>query len=122
MKDWARIYWLVVILTIEKIIQHAVVTLCFYYDFGGLRSVVSADYRIFMISGGIVGVLFFVALWGLWNERGWSIPLVGGLALFDIVGEFIAQNEIFIVITVSFIVAIILLISCYKILRNQKSG
>jgi hypothetical protein len=110
----------VIILTIEKIIQHVVVTLCFYYDFGGLRSVVSADYRLFMISGGIVGVLFLVALWGLWNEKGWSIPLVAGLALFDIVGEFIAQSELFIVVTVSFIVAVVLLILCYKILGNSR--
>lgn len=121
MKDWALIYWVVVFLTIEKIIQHAVVTWSFYTDFGDIRSIVSTDYRIFMISGGIIGVLFVIASWGLWNEKEWSVPLVGCLALFDIIGEFIAQNELFITITVSFIVAIILLILCYRIIKYSNS-
>jgi hypothetical protein len=67
-----------------------------------------------MISGGIVGVLFLIAMLGLWNEKGWSISLVGGLALFDIIGEFITQNEIFIIVTISFIVAIVLLVYVIK--------
>jgi hypothetical protein len=104
---------LIALLTLEKIIQHVVVTLCFLFDFGGIRATVAVDYRYLMVAGGIVAILFFIALWALLTEKTWSISLVAGLAVFDIVGEFIAQGTIFITL-ISFVVAIALLILCYE--------
>jgi len=105
---------LIALLTLEKIIQHVVVTPCFLFDFGEIRATVAIDYRYLMVAGGIVAILFFIALWGLLTEKIWPISLVAGLAVFDIVGEFIAQGTIFIAIMVSFVVAIVLLVLCYQ--------
>jgi hypothetical protein len=44
------------------------------------------------------------------TQQNWASNLVIALALFDMIGEFIAQGRIDIVITVSFLVATILLI------------
>ena len=63
-----------------------------------------------MVAGGVVALLFALALWGLVKERGWATNLVIGLALFDIIGEFVAQGTLGIMITVSFIVATVLLV------------
>lgn len=43
-------------------------------------------------------------------EQKWVLNLIIALALFDIVGEFVAQGGISIVITLSFVVAVILLV------------
>jgi hypothetical protein len=91
MREWTRTYYLIALLTLEKIVQHVVVTLCFLFDFGGIRATVAV----------------------------WSISLVAGLAVFDIVGEFIAQGTIFITIMVSFVVAIVLLVLCYRTRSRQ---
>jgi uncharacterized membrane protein len=55
-----------------------------------------------------------------WSSR-WATNLVVALALFDIVGEFVAQGRIDIVVTVSFVVATILLIVAL-IYRRQELG
>ncbi len=119
MREWTRTYHLIVFLTLERIVQHVVVTLCFLFDFGGIRGTVAVDYRYLMVAGGIVAILFFIALWGLLTEKTWPISLVVGLAAFDIVGEFIARGTIFITLMVSFVVAIVLLVLCYKT-RSRK--
>ena len=119
MREWTRTYYLIVLLTLEKIVQHVVVTFCFLFDFGGIRTTVAVDYRYLMVAGGIVAILFFIALWGLLTEKTWSLTLVAGLAVFDIVGEFIAQGTIFITLMVSFVVAVVLLVLCYKT-RSRK--
>ncbi len=118
MKEWTRTYYLIALLTLEKITQHVVVTICFLFDFGRIRATVAIDYRYLMVAGGIVAALFFIALWGLLTEKTWLIFLMAGLAVFDIVGEFIAQGTIFITLMVSFVVAIVLLVLCY---RTRKS-
>lgn len=71
-----------------------------------------------MISGAIVAALFAIAFLGTIKNRNWGIILASALAMFDIIGEFIAQGTIMITITVSIVAAIILLILCY--LEYQK--
>jgi hypothetical protein len=44
------------------------------------------------------------------NQKPWAINLILVLAMFDIIGEFVAQGKIGIVITLSFIIATLLLI------------
>jgi hypothetical protein len=57
-----------------------------------------------------VALLFMLSLWGMITQKKWAVNLVIGLALFDIVGEYVAQGTLHIVITVSILVATILLI------------
>jgi hypothetical protein len=97
-------------LIIEKIIQHVFVTLAFYFNWKDIGTTVVVSPVALMFLGAIVGVLFAVSLWGMTRKQTWAIKLVLGLASFDIIGEFVAQGRLDIVITVSFLVAVILLV------------
>ncbi len=101
---------LILLLVVEKIIQHTVVTLAFWYNWADIRSTVVVNPDVLMVLGGILTILFIISLWGLLTDHRWSLSLLTGLAIFDILGEFIAQGTIGIVITVSFVVAIALMI------------
>jgi hypothetical protein len=72
-----------------------------------------------MIIGAIVAVLFILSLWGMITQQKWVINLVITLAFFDIIGEFVAQGKIIIMITVSFLVATILLILALLYRRQE---
>ena len=110
--------YLLIILLGEKVTQHVVVSVSFFYNISDIRSTVAVQYEVLMISGAIVAVLFAAALWGVIERRNWGLHPVAVLAAFDIVGEFIAQGTIFITITVSILVAIVLLVLCYYKIRN----
>ena len=97
-------------LVLEKIVQHLVVTLAFYFNWAAIRSTVAINPSILLVLGAIVAVLFAVSFWGVRQQAKWGLPLVLALALFDIVGEFIAQETIMITFTASFFVATSLLI------------
>jgi hypothetical protein len=102
--------YILIILVFEKIIQHIFITLAFYFNWGQISSTVVVNPSILMILGVVVTVLFALSLWGLITQQKWAVNLVIALALFDIIGEFVAQGTIIITITVSFLVATILLI------------
>jgi hypothetical protein len=102
---------LLIILSIEKFIQHMVVTYAFYTDLRSIRETVVVDHTILMVSGFIVGILFLVNIPFLYQRKPSSFTMLFLLALFDFVGEFIAQGTLSIEITVSFIVASIILIT-----------
>ena len=97
--------YVLIILSIEKVIQHLVVTYAFFIDLGGIRDTVVVDDRILMISGFIIGILFLINIPILYQRRRFSFILLFTLALFDFIGEFIAQGTLFIDVTVSFIIA-----------------
>jgi hypothetical protein len=103
------IYYALIVLIVEKIIQHIFVTLAFYFNWAEIASTVVVSPTALMILGALVAVLFALGLWGMINKRDWAINLVIFLALFDIIGEFVAQGRIGIMINVSFIVAMLLL-------------
>ena len=107
-RNW--VYFLLLTLVFEKIIQHIFVTLAFAFDWAQIRSTVAVNPDFLMVAGGVVVLLFALALWGLVKERGWATNLVIGLALFDIIGEFVAQGTLGIMLNVSFIVATVLLV------------
>ncbi len=107
-KTWH--YYAILVLVIEKIIQHIFVTLAFYFNWMDIASTVAVSPTVLMVLGGIVAILFAVSLWGMLTKRTWSLNLLIFLALFDIVGEFVAQGRLFIVCNVSFLVAATLLI------------
>jgi hypothetical protein len=106
----SRVYLLLILLIAEKIVQHIFVTLAFYFNWGDIASTVVVSPSALMILGALIAVLFVLSFWGMIRKRIWATNLVIVLSLSDIVGEFVAQGKIAIVITVSFIVAIVLLV------------
>jgi uncharacterized membrane protein (UPF0136 family) len=94
-----------IILALEKVVQHSFVTAAFLLDLGGIRGQVAVSADVLMAVGAIVGLLYAVATWALLVRRSWAANLLIGLAAFDIVGEFVAQGRPDIVCTVSFVVA-----------------
>lgn len=115
------IWYALVFLGIEKTIQHLFVTYAFWKDIGDIRSQVAVSPNILMISGFVVALLFLISIWGLLTFRKWAIDLLIGLALFDIIGEFIAQGRLDIKIPLSFVVAILILLFAI-IYRRQVSA
>jgi hypothetical protein len=99
-----------ILLIVEKIIQHIAVTLAFYFNWADIASTVVVSPTILMILGVPIVILFSLSLWGMVRKKLWAVNLVIGLALFDIIGEFVAQGTMSILITVSFLVATLLLI------------
>jgi hypothetical protein len=116
---WVR--YLLIVLIIEKSIQHIFVTIAFYFNWEDIGSTVAVNPGILMVLGAIVAVLFVLGLWGIITQKKWAINLIFALALFDIIGEFVAQGKIGIMINVSFIVATILLILSLTYRRQEKS-
>lgn len=102
--------YILVFLSFEKFIQHMVVSYAFYVDMGEIRSTVMVDHRLLMISGFIVGILFLVNIPFLLQRKRNSFTVLFFLAIFDFIGEFIAQGTLAIDITVSFLVATIILL------------
>lgn len=90
------ISYLLIVLLVEKAVQHAFVSLSFLYDIGSVRSTVAVNYRALMISGAVIAILFAVALPVLIQKKRWSLYLVTLLAASDIIGEFIAQGTVFV--------------------------
>ena len=105
---WVR--YILIALIFEKIIQHILVSIAFYFNWADIGSTGAVSPSILMILGVIVAVLFILSLWGMITQQKWVMLLVTALALFDIIGEFVAQGKISITITISFLIAIILLI------------
>ncbi len=101
---------LMLVLLAEKIIQHVAVTTAFALNWRDIRSTVAVSPDALMVAGGLVAVAFAAALWALWARRTWAMGLVMALALFDMVGEFVAQGTLAITLNVSFIVATALLL------------
>lgn len=116
------VYYGLVLLTLEKIVQHIVVTLAFYFNWRNIASTVVVSPTLLMVSGAMIAFLFIVSLWGLLRKQVWSVNLLIGLALFDLVGEFIAQGRFAITMTVSFLAATMLLILCLVYRRDIRKG
>ncbi len=115
---WPSLHYLLELLVAEKVVQHTVVTAAFAFDLFGLRNEVSLDYWVFMVSGGIVAVLFLLAFLGLVQRRRWGAGTALGLGVFDVVGEFIAQGTLFITVTLSFVVALCVIALGWRELRQ----
>ncbi len=100
---------LLVLLTIEKMIQHVAVTLAFILNISNIRGTVALDFRFFLLAGSAEALLFALAGWGILRKQPWANGLLMILALMDIVGEFVAQGTLLINLNVSFLVAVVLL-------------
>ena len=109
---------LLMLLSLEKFVQHMVVTYAFATDMGSIREQMSLDYRIFMIAGFIVGILFLDSFILMLRRNRIGLDLLLGLALFDFFGEFIGQGTLLISIPVSFIAATLII---FVLLLSRKS-
>ena len=118
---WIRV--LLVLLVIEKVIQHLVVTLALIFDLGGIRASLAHDYRFFLVAGAFEALLFAFGGWGVLRKKSWAGWLLLILALMDILGEFVAQGTLLITINVSFLVAVILLVVSllYRSTRSRRT-
>jgi hypothetical protein len=118
------IKFIIMVLICEKIIQHTLVTLAFYHNWNNIRSSVAVNPDVLLVLGGIVALLFVLSLWGMFSGWRWVTWLLIGLGLFDMLGEFVAQGSISIVITISFLVATLLLVLTlvYHLRVKQKIG
>ena len=105
---WLRA--ILMLLIVEKVIQHVAVTTAFVFDIGRIRASVALDYRLFMVVGAASAVLFALSGWALVRRKAWASGLIVALAVVDILGEFVAQGTLMITINVSFLVALTLLV------------
>lgn len=101
--------YVLMVLAAEKVVQHAVVSWALASDQFGLRSEVTVDYRWLAAIGALDTVLFAAALIGLADSQRWSLVLLAILATSDILGEFVAQGTLAVSITVSLVVAVVVL-------------
>jgi len=102
------------ILSLEKSIQHMFVTYAFIVNLGEIRESVTLNYQFFMVSGFFVGILFLASLFLLIRRDPRGLKLLLYLALFDFFGEFIAQGRLFITVTVSFMVASLIILVIWR--------
>jgi hypothetical protein len=112
--------WLLIFLAGEKSVQHAFVTYAFASDSFNFREEVAPPYQILLAIGAISAVLFAVASGGAWRQRSWAPYLLIGLALVDIIGEFVAQGTVMIQIVLSFIVGWVVLVLAWRALRRAE--
>ena len=110
---------LLIALAFEKIIQHATVTTALLTNWHDIRGTVVVGYRWLTTLGALIGLFYAISLVGLLRGRHWSLRLITILALADVVGEFIAQGTLSITITVSFIVALIILLLARRIAQAE---
>ncbi|HNB52079.1 MAG TPA: hypothetical protein PK530_09060 [Anaerolineales bacterium] len=101
---------LLIFLSLEKFVQHMAGTYAFAVNLRAIRGSVVVDYRFLMVMGFFVGLLFLVNVRGLYQEVFSSRLALFFLALFDFVGEFIAQGKLAIELTVSFLVATVIMV------------
>lgn len=112
----AAIPWLrcaMILLLAEKIVQHVFVTLAFWFNWYNIAATVVVSPTVLMVLGALAALLYALALWGALRDKKWANLLAGGLALFDIMGEFAAQGTLAIQLNISFLVAALLLVLAF---------
>jgi hypothetical protein len=103
----------ILLLIFEKLAQHLLTAVFFVVDLPGIgRPDIGPTFQLNDVSMAVLNlillILFGISLWGRLRGSQWHKPLLVGLALFDILAEFIFHGFFF--ITVSVIVAVALLV------------
>jgi len=112
-KSHKIIHFGILALTVEKMLQHLLTAVFFLVDIPGISrpdigsTFLFSDATMAMFNV-IVFILFGASFWGRLRSKGWHRPLLVGLAVFDILAEFIFHGFFF--ITISVIVSAVLLI------------
>lgn len=107
---WSASRLVLILLTIEKVVQHLFVTYAFAVDLGDIRASVVLHHVPLMVVGFGIGLLFAVSAGLQYKNQRAGYRLLFGLALFDVVAEFVAQGTLAIDIVVSIIVAAIIIL------------
>jgi len=123
-KDSKLVRAVLVILLVEKIIQHLFTAIAFIYDIPGIGTPdIGTRFEIsnpvMATNNAVLVLLFGAAIWGIARDRRWAIILVFLLATFDIVAEFLFHGFFF--ITFSVIVSLVLIIVLMRY-RSEKSN
>ena len=112
-KSHKVIYIGILLLTFEKMAQHLLTAVFFAVNIPGIGTPdIGPTFQLsnttMVVLNAIVCILFGLGFWGRRSGEKWHRPLLVGLAVFDILAEFVFHGFFF--ITVSVIVAVILLI------------
>ena len=115
----------ILVLTFEKMLQHLLTAVFFVVDIPGIgRPDIGPTFQFsdatMAILNVIVFILFVLGFWGRLQNREWHRSLLIGLAVFDILAEFIFHGFFF--ITVSVIVSAVLLIFIKLDADKSKQG
>lgn len=99
------IYLILIVLLIEKIIQHALTAAAFLIAIPGVGTPdIGTRFEIsdpvMGVSNIVLVILFGLAVWGITAGRQWSKTLVLLVAFFDIAAEFILHGFFFITFSV----------------------
>lgn len=105
----SRLRTVMLVLLVEKVIQHIAVTVAFGTNFDAIRDSVAVPWATLAVVGAALAALYAVAFRRYRRGRPRALVLIAALALADIVGEFVAQGTPAIAMNVSFIVALALL-------------
>ena len=103
------VWFAILLLAAEKVLQHVFVTAALLTDLGGIRATVAADANVLAAAGAVLAAAFALAFYAHARALEFAPALVSALAAADIIGEFVAQGALAITITVSFVVAALLL-------------
>jgi hypothetical protein len=100
-------------LTFEKMFQHLLTAIFFAVDIPGIgRPDIGSTFQLsdatMVFLNIVVFILFVLSFWGRLRGVQWHRPLLVGLAVFDILAEFVFHG--FFYITVSVIVSVALLV------------
>jgi hypothetical protein len=111
----------ILLLTIEKMFQHLLTVVFFVVDIPGIgRPDIGPTFQFsnatMAVLNVIVFILFGLGFWGRLQGKEWHRSLIIGLAIFDILAEFVFHGFFF--ITVSVIVSVILLV-LFKLDANK---
>jgi hypothetical protein len=111
----------ILVLTFEKMLQHLLTAVFFLVDIPGIgRPDIGPTFQFsdttMVVLNVIVFILFGLGFWSKLQGRGWHRPLLVGLAVFDILAEFVFHGFFF--ITVSVIVSATLLV-LFKLDANK---
>ena len=120
-KNRRVIHFGILVLTFEKMLQHLLPAVFFLVDIPGIgRPDIGPTFHFsdttMVVLNVIVFILFGLGFWSKLQGRGWYRPLLVGLAVFDILAEFVFHGFFF--ITVSVIVSATLLV-LFKLDANK---
>ena len=103
----------ILVLTIEKMLQHLLTALFFLVAIPGIgRPDIGPTFQLSDATMAALNVIVFAmfgaGLWGRLKSKDWHRPLLVGVNVFDILAEFVFHGFFF--ITVSVIVSTVLLV------------
>lgn len=113
---------ILILLLVEKIVQHALTAMAFLIAIPGVGTPdigtrLDISDPVMGVSNAVLAALFGCAIWGIVADERWSKTLILFLAVFDIAAEFIFHGLFFITFSVLGASILIILLLKYPIVR-----